>query len=122
MQGERRDSQETGPRRVPDQGYQLRSNAHHPNANANASGRNFNLITSSYYNDSREPSPYRAHHNQRSRGHYGKISQPASTYRDASKNSRSSAAKSIRGNYGLQSPVLRARGETQQISGISSKL
>ena len=63
-------------------------------------------LTGSHYHDSREASPYRNVTEQRGRVAQNiMIGQNASHYRDVSKNSRSSAAKSIRG-YGatMQSP------------------
>ena len=47
---------------------------------------------------------------------------PSGQFRDTSKNSRHSAVKSISHRYTMQSPSVRPRGETQQVTGISSKL
>ena len=85
-------------------------------------GRNYKLITSSYYNEAKEPSPYRTLNEHRSRGHYGMSQHPSGQFRDTSKNSRHSAVKSISHRYTMQSPSVRPRGETQQVTGISSKL
>ena len=75
-----------------------------------STGRNHQLITSSYYNDSREPSPYRGLNEQRSRGNYGMMQRGVhqGQYRDLSKNSRASG-HSIRGTYGIKSPSVRVR-------------
>lgn len=68
---------------------------------------------------------------QRSRGHYGGAVPGGNNYRDLSKNSRSSATKSMRGGFGSQTlgirprgdtQPMRVRGETQQITGLSTKL
>ena len=49
--------------------------------------------------------------------------QTSGNFREASKNSRSSAVKSIgKGYSNLQSPSVRSRGEHQQVAGLNSKL
>ena len=47
-----------------------------------------------------------------------------SHYRDASKNSRSSAAKSIKGGYGIQTQPqnVRPKVDSYQLTGLGSKL
>ena len=73
-------------------------------------------LVKSNYRDYREASPYRGMET-RNRGHHGNVQH----YRDVSKNSRSSAAKSIRG-YGIQGQSIRPRGDTPQMTGLSNKL
>ncbi len=48
----------------------------------------------------------------------------SSHYRDVSKNSRSSAAKSIKGGYGVQPQPqnLKPRVDSYQLTGLGSKL
>lgn len=97
---------------------------------SNTAAKNLKLVKSNY-RDSRESSPYR-NVEHRSRGHHGGAMLPGgSHYRDLSKNSRSSATKSIRGGFGSQAQGIRPRGDTQpvrprgdtqQITGLSTKL
>ena len=71
----------------------------------NTGARNMKLVSSNYQN-SRETSPYRTINDHRSRGHHG----VGGNYRDLSKNSRSSATKSIRGSFGVQNHSIKQRG------------
>ena len=94
-----------------------------PTGGEREKGKNLKLIASSYYNESREPSPYRTLNEPRTRGNYGMMQHQGGSgqFREASKNSRSSLGRGMRSQYGM-SPSVRGRSETQQISGISSKL
>jgi len=96
-----------------DNGYASKASYHNHN---NQAAKNMKLVKSNY-RDYREASPYRGI--EARRGHPQGGAQP---YRDVSKNSRSSATKSLRGGYGVQTQPIRPRGETPQISGLSNKL
>ena len=87
----------------------------------NLSNKNLQIVRSNF-NNSRETSPYRMISEYRSRGHLMSGGRGQEGYREASKNSRSSAVKSIRGHYGVNSQSVKSRGEAQPATGLNSKL